>query len=149
MDTFLYKSFLRIYTRIASARQFLWVPTTYVFMKKYKKLSQNYHQIPSLSLSLFYCIRNKHRILISIQLQAAVDSMFETICPRQLTSGVLSFQDFEDIIPAYGDLVNDIEAYCGRKSLMNPKRIYPWTADMDAYSLRMVSKALYVSCFCL
>ena len=42
---------LRVLIRILSSRRF-WVPTTYLFMKNWQKLSFNYHQIPSLSVLL-------------------------------------------------------------------------------------------------
>ena len=42
------KYMLWVLIRIASLRRFLWVPTTYVFMENWRKLSFSYHQIPSL-----------------------------------------------------------------------------------------------------
>ena len=42
-------------------RRFLCVPTTYVFMEKWRKLSIHYHQIPSLSVPLSQLINIMYR----------------------------------------------------------------------------------------
>ena len=54
-DNFAYfsiKHTLWVPIKIASPRRFQWVPTTYVFMENWQKLSFSYHKIPSLSVLL-------------------------------------------------------------------------------------------------
>ena len=61
-----------------------------------------------------------------LQLLEAANSLFEAKCPAAFTTGK-KFEDFEgesnDYV--YGELVRDVEPFSGRKSIRNPKKIYP------------------------
>ena len=65
----LHKNEVWILIRIASARQFLWEPTTYVWMEKYGKLSLNFTKYPPY---LFRCfgdsnVYSQHTILRNME----------------------------------------------------------------------------------
>ena len=54
---------LWVLIRITSPRRLWCVPTTYVFMENCRKLTFNYHQIPTLSLPLWTKQRHPHSML--------------------------------------------------------------------------------------
>ena len=50
-----YEGMLCVLIRNASVRHFWWVPTTYIFMQNYRKLSQDHKTLLLSNSSAFYC----------------------------------------------------------------------------------------------
>ena len=64
--------------------------------------------------------------------------MFETTCPDVFSKGNSIFESFEGTPSGYryGHVVNEIESFCGRQSIKNPRKIYPIGSDDDDISLK-------------
>ena len=76
-----------------------------------------------------------------------MDSLFEAKCPTAFSDGKL-FESFEGNPEDYhfGDLVNDVEPFCGKKSIKTPRKLYPLNSDRnELLSLRRTMTDFYVS----
>ena len=82
------------------------------------------------------------------EFQKAMDSLFEAKCPTAFSDGEL-FESFEGNPEDYhfGDLVNDVEPFCGKKSIKTPRKLYPMNSERnELLSLRRTITDFYV-CF--